>query len=98
MISQLHIHRMGNSLYASEAAQGEDRDVKAFAARGVPVGKEHLQHAAELAQALGGFVRRSDLSKRRSAEAALFFLDQRRVRLARRWIVTAPCGKMEDQS
>ncbi|MFL6637681.1 MAG: DUF4142 domain-containing protein [Paraburkholderia graminis] len=53
VISQLHIHRMGNSLYASEAAQGEDRDVKAFAARGVPVGKEHLQHAAELAQALG---------------------------------------------
>ncbi|AXF10475.1 hypothetical protein CUJ91_21130 [Paraburkholderia graminis] len=53
VISQLHIHRMGNSLYASEAAQGEDPDVKAFAARGVPVGKEHLQHAAELAQALG---------------------------------------------
>lgn len=52
VISQLHIHRMGNSLYASEAAQGEDADVKAFAAQGVPIGKEHLQHAVELAQML----------------------------------------------
>ncbi|MBT2792948.1 DUF4142 domain-containing protein [Paraburkholderia strydomiana] len=51
-ISQLHIHRMGNSLYASEAAQGEDADVKAFAARGVLVGQDHLQHAVELAKAL----------------------------------------------
>ena len=52
-ISQLHIHRMGNALYASEAAQGEDADVKAFAARGVPIGKDHLQHAAELSRAVG---------------------------------------------
>jgi len=52
VISQLHIHRMGNSLYASEATQGEDPDVKAFAARGVPVGKEHLQRADELARTL----------------------------------------------
>lgn len=48
LLAQINIHRMGNSLYESEAQAGEDADVKAFAARNVPVGAAHLQ----LAQAL----------------------------------------------
>ncbi|MEZ2354800.1 DUF4142 domain-containing protein [Caballeronia sp. RCC_10] len=51
-IAQLHIHRMGNALYASEASDGEDAEVKAFAARGVPIGMNHLQHATHLVQVL----------------------------------------------
>ncbi|MDR5741122.1 MULTISPECIES: DUF4142 domain-containing protein [unclassified Caballeronia] len=51
-ISQLHIHRMGNALYASEASDGEDADLKAFASRGVPIGTDHLQHALHLMQSL----------------------------------------------
>jgi len=51
-ISQLHIHQMGNALYASEAQSGQDADVKAFAARGVTIGNDHLQHATHLLQDL----------------------------------------------
>jgi putative membrane protein len=49
-IAQVHIHRMGNALYGSEATDGEDTDVKAFAARGVPIGQNHLLHAERLLQ------------------------------------------------
>jgi putative membrane protein len=51
-IAQLNIHRMGNALYMSEAQNGQDADVKAFAARGVAVGNDHLQHATRLLQGL----------------------------------------------
>ncbi|WP_250474111.1 DUF4142 domain-containing protein [Caballeronia sp. GAFFF1] len=51
-IAQVHIHQMGNALYASEAQHGEDAQVKAFAARGVPIGENHLQHASQLLQDL----------------------------------------------
>nr|WP_282960269.1 DUF4142 domain-containing protein [Burkholderia dolosa] len=45
-VAQLHVHSMGNGLYQSEAQNGEDPDVKAFAADRVPIGMNHLQHAA----------------------------------------------------
>ncbi len=51
-IAQVHIHQMGNALYASEAQHGEDAQVRAFAARGVPIGENHLQHASHLLQGL----------------------------------------------
>ncbi|WOD14025.1 DUF4142 domain-containing protein [Paraburkholderia kirstenboschensis] len=51
-VAQVHIHMMGNGLYKSEAQSGEDPDVKAFAERGVPVGTNHLQHAAQLLHGL----------------------------------------------
>lgn len=51
-IAQVHIHQMGNALYASEAQHGEDAQVKQFAARGVPIGNDHLQHASHLLQDL----------------------------------------------
>lgn len=45
LLAQINIHRMGNSLYESETQAGEDADVKAFAANGVPVGAEQLKVA-----------------------------------------------------
>jgi putative membrane protein len=52
VIAQVHIHTMGNALYQSEAQNGEDPGVKAFAARGVPIGVNHLQHATDLLRTL----------------------------------------------
>lgn len=48
LLAQINIHRMGNSLYDSEAQAGEDNDVKAFAAKNAPVGGEHLKLAQTL--------------------------------------------------
>jgi putative membrane protein len=49
MVAQLNIHNMGNGLYASEARNGEDPAVKAFAARNAPVGVQHVAMARSLA-------------------------------------------------
>jgi putative membrane protein len=51
-VAQLHVHSMGNGLYRSEAQNGEVPDVKAFAADRVPIGMNHLQHAAQLLRGL----------------------------------------------
>ncbi|WP_116135685.1 DUF4142 domain-containing protein [Trinickia diaoshuihuensis] len=48
LLAQVNIHRMGNSLYESEAQAGEDADVKAFAAKNAPAGAEHLRMAQSL--------------------------------------------------
>jgi len=48
LLAQINIHRMGNSLYDSEAQAGEDDDVKAFAANNAPAGVEHLKLAQSL--------------------------------------------------
>lgn len=48
LLAQVNIHRMGNSLYESEAQAGEDEDVKAFAAKNAPAGAEHLKLAQSL--------------------------------------------------
>lgn len=48
MLAQLNIHRMGNALYASEAENGQDSDVRDFASRNTPVGIEHLKRARTL--------------------------------------------------
>lgn len=45
MISQVNIHRMGNALYQSQAQNGQDADVRNFAARNAPIGVEHLRMA-----------------------------------------------------
>jgi putative membrane protein len=48
MLSQVNIHRMGNALYLSQAQNGQDQDVRSFAARNAPVGIEHLRMAESM--------------------------------------------------
>lgn len=50
MLSQINIHSMGNGLYESQARNGQDADVRDFAAKNMPVGVEHLKLAQQLAR------------------------------------------------
>jgi putative membrane protein len=49
-LAQFNVHHMGNALYHSEAENGQDPDVRSFAAKYLPVGLEHIK----MAQAMMG--------------------------------------------
>ncbi|MBI6854653.1 DUF4142 domain-containing protein [Pseudomonas cichorii] len=52
--NQVKAHEEAIALFEEEAANGEDAELKAFAADTLPKLKEHLVHAKELAKAHGG--------------------------------------------
>ncbi|MBX8485491.1 DUF4142 domain-containing protein [Pseudomonas cichorii] len=52
--NQVKAHEEAIALFEDEAANGEDAELKAFAADTLPKLKEHLVHAKELAKAHGG--------------------------------------------